>query len=520
MKNERKRIRAIVALGLLLAWCARAGALNPSLDISQYAHTAWKNWQGFAKGEIHGIAQSPDGYLWLPTEFALLRFDGVRAVPWQPPAGESLPSKRCTQRSGRFGWDSLDWNSQGACELEPRQTNSLSTVRRKRRPQSIAAARRHGVGRRHHLGKGPTPIGGSTLCAVHGARVECYGQDGSFGPYGVTAMFEDSRCNLWLGAGSGIWRWKPGAPQHFGVPGLGVDKNSGYAFPWSAFAETRSGELLIAQPARGILQFLGGKFKPYKPPSGEPQLHRDSLLRDRDGGLWIGTEDVGLLHVHEGRIDRFDQSDGLSSNSVQNLFEDREGNIWVASVAGIDSFREYVVPNVSVKQGLSTPFVQSVLAARDGAIWLGTPNGLNRWNNGQITIYRRPSNAASPQRAESAETVVRHRPGVHEITTRGLPDDEVGSLYEDDRGRIWVSTGGGVAYIENGTFVPLSGVRLPSWSLGPVARDKAEISGSPAIRDFTAYPGAGSRNSFHRKASGSTVRCKLCWSTRYVAECG
>ena len=36
------------------------------------------------------IAQTPDGYLWLGTEFGLLRFDGVRSVPWQPPAGERL----------------------------------------------------------------------------------------------------------------------------------------------------------------------------------------------------------------------------------------------------------------------------------------------------------------------------------------------------------------------------------------------------------------------------------------------
>ena len=38
--------------GLLLAWCPCAFALNPSLDINQYAHTAWTVRDGFFKGTV------------------------------------------------------------------------------------------------------------------------------------------------------------------------------------------------------------------------------------------------------------------------------------------------------------------------------------------------------------------------------------------------------------------------------------------------------------------------------------
>ena len=69
-----------------------AFALDPSLDISQYAHTAWTVRDGFSVGTIFAMAQTPDGYLWLGSEFGLFRFDGIHAVPWQPPAGQHLPS--------------------------------------------------------------------------------------------------------------------------------------------------------------------------------------------------------------------------------------------------------------------------------------------------------------------------------------------------------------------------------------------------------------------------------------------
>src|SRR6185503_17789397 len=84
--------RAAVCLTILLGACAPAFALNPALDISQYAHTSWKARDGVFKGQITAITQSPDGYLWLGTEFGVLRFDGVRFVAWEPPPTQSLPS--------------------------------------------------------------------------------------------------------------------------------------------------------------------------------------------------------------------------------------------------------------------------------------------------------------------------------------------------------------------------------------------------------------------------------------------
>jgi len=84
----KARSRAVFWLAMLPACCVCAFALDPSLDISQYAQNTWRNRDGFPRDIIHTIAQTPDGYLWLGTEFGLFRFDGVRAVPWQPPADQ------------------------------------------------------------------------------------------------------------------------------------------------------------------------------------------------------------------------------------------------------------------------------------------------------------------------------------------------------------------------------------------------------------------------------------------------
>ena len=85
--------RAIIAFGMMLAWGSGAYGLDPSLDVSQYAHKAWNNRDGFPKDIIHAIAQTPDGYLWLGTE---IRPVSLRWCPGRPVAttgGSASPER-------------------------------------------------------------------------------------------------------------------------------------------------------------------------------------------------------------------------------------------------------------------------------------------------------------------------------------------------------------------------------------------------------------------------------------------
>ena len=58
---QRAHMRACISIAILLAYCACAFALDPALDVSQYAHTAWRMRDGFVKGQITSFAQTPDG---------------------------------------------------------------------------------------------------------------------------------------------------------------------------------------------------------------------------------------------------------------------------------------------------------------------------------------------------------------------------------------------------------------------------------------------------------------------------
>jgi ligand-binding sensor domain-containing protein/signal transduction histidine kinase len=427
VERADRKPSTVIVLGLVLVACPCASALNPSLDINQYAHHAWTAREGFFKGVINAIAQTPDGYLWLGTEFGLLRFDGVRSIPWGPPAREHLPGsyvgRLLAARDGRL-WIGAD---QGLASLKDGKVTHYPELD----GRNVISLIEDHEGTIWAAGES-TSSTTDTLCAIQSASTKCYGEDGSLGQAGIS-LYEDSRSNLWVGTATGLWRWKPD-PRKF------------YPMPDSALSpvEGDNGALLFVTRG-GIRQFVGGKAEAYRLPEARGQFRTTGLLRDRNGSLWIGTADRALSHVHQGKIDVFARSDGLSGDFVRRLFEDREGNVWVATNDGLDCFRDFAVPTISVKQGLSNATVGSVLAASDGSVWLGTVDGLNRWNNEQTTIYRKRSS--------------------------GLPDDATQSLFQDGRGRIWASTGRGVAYFENGRFIPVTGV--PDGFVYSIAGDNA-----------------------------------------------
>src|SRR5215510_63556 len=196
----------------LQVWSPSVFALDPALDISQYAHTSWKIRDGFTKSRVTRIAQTPDGYLWLGTELGLFRFDGVKNVPWQPPGDQRLPSDQIfdlvTDRHGTL-WIGTDkglvsWNGNKLTEYPEVTGQFVFSVCEDR--DGVVWVGTYGVG---------SETGG--LCAITNGSVQCYGKDGLFGR-GVLSLYEDKSGNLWAEGEKGLWRWKTGSPEFIPLP--------------------------------------------------------------------------------------------------------------------------------------------------------------------------------------------------------------------------------------------------------------------------------------------------------------
>ena len=443
--------RMVLCLAAVLV-CGRFGfALDPSLNISQYAHRSWTLRGGFSLGNIYGMTQSPDGYLWLASEFGLFRFDGIRAVRWQPPAGQHLPEKPNCVRATRDGtlWIGTlsglaSWNGSRLTLYPMLDGLKVETLVEDREGTVWVGTWSN------------DPARPARLCAIGSGRVQCY-REGTFGQ-AVEAWYDDSSGTLWAFGSPDVWRWTPDSPQRYPTP-----RNI------TALSDDGQGGLLMAVYGAGVRRLVGGRVESYQIRSPDNpdrmlvdrEVNSNQLLRDRDGGLWIVTVERGLIHVHNGRTDTFRKSDGLSGDVVLRIFEDREGSIWVSTTEGLDRFRELAVTTLSAKEGLSSDATSSVLASSDGSIWVGTHDGLTRLRNGRTKILRKGT---------------------------GLPGDATESLFQDDHGRIWATFAGhGLAYFRDGEFIAVPG--SPDDEVSSITGDKAGnlwLSGNKGLWHFVS----------------------------------
>ena len=411
----------IISLALFSISCS---ALNPNRQISQYSHTAWRISDGFFNGTPQAIAQTADGYLWIGTEAGLLRFDGVRFVPWTAPNGEHLPSSRIHSLLGSHDGSLWIGTSRGLVkwnhfELTGIQGGSAFIESLIEGPQGKVWITQSQV--RDHSGP---------LCEVAEDALHCHGaSEGIPFPF-AQPLFGDAQGDLWFGGSLGVGHWSSGNVNTFTMEAL---RGNGLLRGVTAITSGLDGSILagVERTGRnlGLQQLTQGVWKDYSLPQlNGAQLSVTALLRDRDEGLWIGTANSGVYHVHADKAEHFGEADGLSSDSVQSFYEDREGDVWVATSRGIDRFHDTPVISFSIREGLTSEDADSVFAAHDGTVWIGNLQALDFLRQGKLSSIAKRN---------------------------GLPGRLVTSLMEDHQRRLWVGIDNGLAVYDNGKFHPV-----------------------------------------------------------------
>lgn len=400
---------------LLVVLAATAWAVDPNKQMTQYAHTAWRMQDGFLNGVPNAIAQTTDGYLWIGTQTGLMRFDGVRFVPWKPTSAKELPSSNIDALLGARDGSLWIGTDSGLSHLV-----DGDLIQYPDRPGGVAEIiqRANGEIWFSHFQITDTAWG---ICKVVGARTQCY-----YGKNNGIPLVEDGSGSLWTGYGATLTSWKLGSSNTYAEHGPRLVGATGVV----SLAPARDNSIWVGMASgghgAGLQQFTNGAWKPFIAQHFDSStLAVNTLLLDRENTLWVGTSQ-GLYRIRGRQVDHFGSSDGLSSDYVSEtgLYEDREGNMWVATSQGLDCFRDLPVTTYTIREGLPAGEVDSVLASGDGTIWSGIEKSL-------VAL-----------RQERTPVIEAHR----------TPGNQVTSLLADHAGQLWVGVDDFLTIYKNGTF--------------------------------------------------------------------
>ncbi|MFL6600478.1 MAG: two-component regulator propeller domain-containing protein [Steroidobacteraceae bacterium] len=423
--REAAELGRFALLSVLLFAPVVTLALDATHSISQYGHTTWTLQEGALPGVPSDMAQTTDGYLWVGTRAGLVRFDGVRFVPFAPPKGEEPLTSRVL--SLRAAHDGSLWIGTRT-DLEHWQNGHLSHY-----PDALGTVMsilEDPGGKvwftriRLHEREGP-------LCEVAGAKSVCHGVQDGISIRQAHQLTRDAQGNLWTFSASELLRWKPGSVRTYvaaELGGKGEAEDSFEVFQTLAAAPDGSMWVGATQPSHGLglLRVVNDSLESVVTPELDGRkLSVSALLLDQRNALWIGTPGEGLLRLHDGKVSRYGTREGLSSDTIQGLFEDREGTLWVLTAQGIDAFRDLRVSSVTSREGLSADVANAVLATRDGAVWINSWHSLDVLHDGKVTSL-----------------------SAH----KGLPGEEVTALFEDRTGTLWLGIDNDLMAFEGGTF--------------------------------------------------------------------
>jgi two-component system sensor histidine kinase ChiS len=309
----------------------------------------------------------------------------------------------------------------------------------------------------------------------------------------ITVIAEDRDGNLWLGTrGKGLNKFdiKTGALTPYRKKPTG--QNAFNSINVNALVEDSEGNLLIGYSPGGLGKLdlkTGGALVTEKKIDGLNDDRILSLLCDRDGDIWVGTDGGGLFRLQKNSsgtesLSRFYYNpaapSGLNSNHINTIYQDRSGLIWIGTNGGgFSSFRkeagqfENYSYSATRPHGLSHNDVWAIFEDRSGSLWIGTQGGgLNKLDRGydKFLLYQfEPYDSKGLKHKEIWE-IVEEKDGNFLIGTEGglyrfnlrdetfhhlehnfdypnsLSHNRLTSICEDSEGNLWLGSDGGGLY--------------------------------------------------------------------------
>jgi signal transduction histidine kinase/ligand-binding sensor domain-containing protein len=373
---------------------------------------------GLPCSTINSLASTPDGSLLVLTSCGLVRFDGATFKPLPAINGTILSMQ--TMGDGAV----LLLTSEGAQRYErgavTRQVFPSATPANSARDKTMLGLQ-FGPG-------GAVWTRSARFISVRLPGYERVLQTGSELPGRITALYVDRRGTGWIGTNRGLFSLEP-------VPKATVQAVDPLrAESILSIMEDREGNLWIGTETSGLHTLRPRKFRSEPAAAGEAVTAGAAAS---DGTLWFGTRDDGVRRIRNGVAEQPVPIASLTSPVILSMASGNHADVWVGTPDGLNQIAGKRVQQYTSSNGLPDDFVRSVLVDSRGTVWAGTRRGLARIEGTRITTLTHADGLGSDSIGPLLESTVKNS------TATGTALSSPG---------IWVGTSAGLSHIQ-GTHI-------------------------------------------------------------------
>ncbi|WP_167693161.1 sensor histidine kinase [Sphingomonas azotifigens] len=359
----RQALAGLLLFGLTaLLPCAAGAQTVPERTLAQYRLTTWRTQDGAPPGII-GLAQSPDGLLWIAASTGVYRFDGAqfeRIGPGGSLAGADVPTAMLAARDGTI------WTGYQSGRFSRYRDGALRPLPEPPVRKRVMYLAQTGDGAIWAALAQPS----MPLLRYAGGRWQSVGESWGLPSQWLISIHAADEGSLWVTTLDALYRLPPGQRRFERV--MAVHGHAGVT-------SDRAGTVWLADDDGARPVFRNGAPVSQDAPRRIPAAVRNIALRvDRLGNLWgINGEVLFRIAPRAAAAETLTRQDGLTSSKLGALLEDAEGNLWVGSSLGLNRIsRTDVVAEPEI--GAPPPYGYQLLRTRDGAVFIAAQDSIYR----------------------------------------------------------------------------------------------------------------------------------------------